>query len=58
VTGKFTNGVDGDTVKLVDRGGGPEVPKISVNGKAAASFAVIVGSAQLFSNVCRMEYSS
>ena len=48
-TGRFTRRVEGETVKLVASGGGVDDPKISVMGKAAASLAVIVGKAQLFS---------
>ena len=58
VTGRFTIGVDGDVMKLVLRGGGVEVPKMSVIGVAAASLAARVGSAQLFSIRRRVEYSS
>jgi len=43
---------------LVVGGGGVEVPWISDIGDAAASLEVRVGSAQLFSNRCRTEYSS
>jgi hypothetical protein len=58
VTGEFTTGVDAETVKLVVSPGGVEVPKISVIGVAAASLAVRVGRAQLFSIRCRIENSS
>ena len=57
-TGRFTTGVDGDTVKPVDNGGGVEGPKMSVIGAAAASSAARVGRAQLFSIRRRVEYSS
>ena len=58
VIGRFTIGVEGDVVKLVVRGGGVEIPKMSVIGVAAASLAAKVGSAQLFSIRRRVEYSS
>jgi hypothetical protein len=58
VTGMFTIGVDGDTVKLVARGGGVDDPKISVIGVATASLGVRVVRAQLFSIMCRIENSS
>ena len=48
MTGRFTIGIDEDSVKLVVRGGGDDDPKISVIGAAAAS-AAKVGRAQLFS---------
>jgi hypothetical protein len=58
VTGEFTTGVDGETVKLVVSPGGVEVPKISDIGVATASLAVRVGRAQLFSITCKIENSS
>jgi hypothetical protein len=58
VTALFTCGAEGETVKLVVCPGGVDVPKISVIGEAAASLAVRVGRAQLFSIKWRTENSS
>jgi hypothetical protein len=58
VAGEFTTGFDGETVKLAVIPDWLAVPKISVIGEAAASFAARADRAQLFSIVCRMENSS
>jgi hypothetical protein len=58
LTGEFTTGFEGDTVKLVVSPGGVDVPKISAIVTAAASFAARVDRAQLFSIRCRIENSS
>jgi hypothetical protein len=58
VTGEFTTGFDGETVKLVVSPGGIDVPKISVIDAAAASLPVKVDRPQLFSIKCKIEYSS
>ena len=58
VTGVLTAGLNGVKEKLVANGSGGLDPKISVIGAAAASLAVRVDRAQLFSSVWRIENSS
>jgi len=55
VTGRFTIGVVGEMVKLVDSAGGVVAPKNSVMGFAFASFEVSEVRPQTTSRVLRYE---
>jgi len=55
VTGAFTSGVIGETVKLVDSGGGVVVPKNSVIGVALQSVETMHARPQFFSSVASNE---
>jgi len=55
VTGAFTSGAIGETVKLVESGGGVVVPKNSVMGVALQSVEAMHARPQFFSSVARNE---